>query len=108
MKTQLPEKLSIIGRTEHDAIIDINFALNQYHDYLAELTEVVDGKQCKCNISPDSVHYKDCPLVTLTLKEQLLNNLKDGRYRTNPADDECEDYVVDWGDVEVTINRLIP
>ena len=50
-------------------------AINQLITYLAELTEVVEGKKCQCNITPRNVHYRDCPLATPSLKKQLLGEL---------------------------------
>ena len=87
--------------------LEIN--LDKLCTYLAELTEVVEGKPCKCNIAPDSVHYRDCPLATYTLKEQLLEAITKKGYSTfSISEYEAEQNVVNLSDVEAIINRLIP
>lgn len=101
IKTPLPEKIDLNNIADQDVLTLAMFGkLNQIIDRVAELTEVVEGKQCTCNISPDSVHYKDCPLVVPSLKEQLLGKI-DRLPKRNGLN------LIFQEEVEAIINRLI-
>lgn len=96
MKTPLPEKIQgeivKMGELEGMQMSVEASTVNQLIDCVAELTEVVEGKQ------------------TPTLKETLLSELKNKSnipwdyYHDIPGDT----VVVNWSDVEAIINRLIP
>jgi hypothetical protein len=115
MKTPLPEKYLGKMLNEHTKqFIDYEDKINQLITYLAELTEVVEGKsayaegykQGKFDAEMDGAHleFKKVTLTTVpTLKDTLLGEIRGIFYRS--------DYLIErtkYEDVEAIINRLIP
>lgn len=94
MKTQLPLKLE--GINKYHVGLVTNDKINQLIDYLAELTEVVEGKR-------EAEHYASLPNLALTLKEMLLGEIKE-----NQELDSWNVPVVSVETVEAIINRLLP
>ena len=89
IKTPLPEKQYNVV---HDftgiassSSLNVEKTLDVIIDYLAELTEVVEGKQ------------------TLNLKETLMADIKEAAW-----EDSWSMSVVNVKDVEAIINRLVP
>ena len=102
MKTPLPEQPEL---TESDRL-NYNYLWSfccEIHDYLAELTEVVEGKEEMLQLSgvPDSVRGV---MPTPTLKERLLGEIRRNKWAHLVQDEE----VISLKEVEAIINRLIP
>ena len=103
MKSQIPDKLEVDGKRE-PIYFPLAHTINQLIDYLAELTEVVEGKQ-KFDAEK---WYRGEPqnTTTPTLKETLLGEINKqpqflfmaGRGKTHIRKE----------DVEAIINRLMP
>ena len=105
MKTPLP------GKINYDfSDYTIRQTFNQLITYLAELTEVVEGKQEYTTSGSDRevnvFNVGDLVAVrpTPTLKEQLLGEIKS----LSVHYEEDEGWVVNYKEVEAIINRLIP
>ncbi len=109
MKTPLPEKITVYTsgqRGEATILLKINDIIT----YLAELTEVVEGKQdnwshIKIDADAYLVGTSGTNQQTPTLKKQLLGEIKQLSVRFN---NDSNDWVVSYKDVEAIINRLIP
>ena len=117
MKAPLPEKLN-----PHLAVLwQVVNALNDYHDYLAELSEVVDGKQDKFTLK-ESMFGENSPAGAgmpgtsgtnqqmPTLKERLLGEirlLESGRGGGNP-ESFGTGFLEAKKRIEEIVNRLIP
>jgi hypothetical protein len=115
MKTLLPEKMYSIKDGE------IAKRINEIITYLAELTEVVEGKQTPDVITEDG-RLKPLNVYQaeqVTLKEQLLGALPKRKVENVTShvetydnfivrNSECVGYNKALADVEAIINRLIP
>jgi len=104
MKTKLP------GLVRYD-VDYTEERINQLIDYLAELTEVVEGKQSMKELgSVDATGETTFWGKTPTLKEQLLEQVRLMQYTPwdHRNDREGEITVVKLSDVEAIINRLMP
>lgn len=118
IKTPLPEKkFDIIEHPQYagESITSLNIeaTLESIIDYLAELTEVVDGKQNALTIESTHAIHRGTTTVTPTLKVTLLNALSQlPRYHTvttKVTDDTIlKSYTIAFSDVEAIINRLVP
>lgn len=60
IKTPLPEKISVVGRSENNAIIDIALTFNQLIDVVAELREGLERIDNSLEALTDQVNdYQD-------------------------------------------------
>lgn len=103
-KTLLPGKLE----QEPDTIvlaIKLRHSINLLIDRVEELSEVVEGKECRhCEVAgQQGVTHIHTP----TLKETLLKSLENNYYKI-PRNSEQLVEVIEKADVEDVINRLIP
>lgn len=109
MQTPLPEEITNLDQMSQVNLIQTT---NQLITYLAELTEVVEGKQSIKELGSINATEKIKFFgKATTLKETLLNDLADLTwYIKNKGVDEIENGVnyVKVNDVEAIINRLIP
>lgn len=96
LKTPLPEKMPGSRFLGEESLSREAQTINQLITYLAELTEVVEGK---------SAPVYQSVLPASTLKEQLLGEIKQLSVRFNT---DSNDWVVNYKEVEAIINRLIP
>jgi hypothetical protein len=111
MKTPLPDKYTKLELQAFHSGDSVNamIKINQLITYLAELTEVVEGKQ-------ENDYYEALPdlsKTTPTLKEQLLGETSKLKRAQSPMHDAHQYYAVkDYNqalsDVQAIVNRLIP
>ena len=110
MKTQLPEKLGNkpAKDDESNLVYEVMDKVDQLIDCLAELTEVVEGKQdeppaFECN---SCAFGKPCSKHTHTLKETLLGEInKQPQFLFMAGGGKTH---ILKEDVEAIINRLMP
>jgi hypothetical protein len=121
MKTLLPEKIKgeifEMGDFKGESLSTGDNTINQIITYLAELTEVVEGKQTKRYTGLDERGFETSETVkqyvpyevtdTPTLKEQLLGEIAELPNAKHWNYDKIEGYEKARQDVEAIINRLI-
>lgn len=104
MKTPLPDFPSKEGTLKELISALWNYNVNQ-HEYLAELTEVVEKLNERADKRDELSGYSTKP--TPTLKETLLGEIKK-KGGIVGVDEESEGIlIVKYKDVEAIINRLI-
>jgi hypothetical protein len=117
MKTPLPEKVRDFNQADFlENIDELAVSIDEIITYLAELTEVVEGKatyrqgyeQGRFDAEMDRVNL-EFKQVTPTLKEQLLGEIREKTYNERDCYDDADSeiVIVKWLDVEAIINRLI-
>ena len=109
MKTPLPVKIDLTEMSDESALLAAMLnTINKYHDYLAELTEVVNANKLH---SVEMMSFRPA-----TLKETLLGEIgilkkdevkwKKAKYDVKSVDAVLYNRAL--SDVEAIINRLMP
>jgi hypothetical protein len=103
IKTLLPEKLPP-AEVIFTSPFTLN-AINQLINYLAELTEVVEGKRALHeHMEQTCSKTSESEQITPTLKEQLLDEI----YRLHEIYDIKDIPHINKEEVKAIINRIIP
>lgn len=124
MKTPLPSKIEIKNIGNMD-VIQLVSTINQYHDYLAELTELAEGKQdnfysksaanyeleyvakCLKKQALEQSEIYEVEIPTPSLKVRLLTELIEAG-KGEPSDEYERGYDHGLYTAEVIIRRLMP
>ena len=104
MQTQLPKKLTFGNPySSGSGTSDIKEAVNQLIDVVAELTEVVEGKQDKENVTY-GLGANATGGTPIGLKEKLMGEIAE----LIDYGKAGQSFTIKRSDVEAIINRLIP